>query len=98
MLFRTRYATKVRVKSNSLAKDHIEPYVPSAINANCVVLEDSELAAAQELQIECIPEVLLNEREVENIIDNPSELIQDDGLGIYVLMNQNKKFLTLRRR
>ena len=42
MLFRSRYGTKITIKSEKLAKDHIEPYVPAAINANLMSFDSDE--------------------------------------------------------
>lgn len=93
ILFRTRYGTKVVIKSERLAKDHIEPYNPNPINAapvvadtNCVIFADSELAAARELQAKVIPDVFLHEWAVENVLDSPEDLIQDAGMGNYVIL------------
>lgn len=42
MLFRTRYGTKVTIKYELLAKNHIEPYVSSLVNANMLAFDEEE--------------------------------------------------------
>lgn len=42
MLFRTRYGTKVTIRVELAATDHIEPYTPSPINMNCTLNEEKE--------------------------------------------------------
>lgn len=104
MLFRTRYGTKVTIKSERLAKDHIEPYNPSPINVvpiavdtNCVIFTDSELASTQELQVEAILDMLLHEWAVENVLDSPKDLIQDDGMGNYVILEPGTEIPNLEK-
>lgn len=104
MLFRTRYGTKVTIKSEKLAKDHIEPYNPSPINVvptvvdtNCVIFSDSELAAAQELQAEAIPDVLLHEWAVENVLDSLVDFIQDASMGNYVMLEPDAEVPNLEK-
>lgn len=104
MLFRTRYGTKVTIKSKKLAKDHIEPHNPSlvnvapmAANTNCVTFTNSELVVAQELQPEAIPDVPLHEWVVENLLDSPEDLIQDVGMGNYVILEPDTKIPNLEK-
>ena len=63
MLFRTRYGTKVTIKSELLAKNHIEPYVPSAVNANMLAFDEEEyhIAAKNRTQLDNVPDILLDE-------------------------------------
>lgn len=70
ILFRTRYGTRVTIRSKSLAKDHIEPYMSSIVNINTFISQEDELAATHELQSESVPEMLSNEWETQNVIDN----------------------------
>lgn len=86
MLFRTRYGTKVTIKSEALAKDNIEPYIPCAINANCLVLEEGDVLPSFEAktQTEDIPDILLDECAAENILETECSPVIDAGMGNYV--------------
>lgn len=52
MLFRTRYGTKVTIKSEPVAKNHIEPYNLSVVNAttvvNCALFDQEDITTANE--------------------------------------------------
>lgn len=66
--FRTRYDTKVTIKLELLANDHIESYIPKPINANLSIHNHEEQPAIQEPNtlIECIPDLILDKWEAEN--------------------------------
>lgn len=42
VLFRTRYGTKVTIRVEHVANDHVEPYTPSPINMNYTLHEEKE--------------------------------------------------------
>lgn len=42
MLFRIRYDTKVTIRVEPIANDHIEPYTPSLINMNYTLHEEKK--------------------------------------------------------
>ena len=79
MLFRTRYGTKVTIKSKLLAKDHIEPYVPSALNENLVSFdkEDYDSDFEDKNRVDDIPNILLDEQVIllKIIIQNSMMLV-----------------------
>lgn len=49
MLFRNIYATKDTIKSEPIAKDHLEPYVPTPINTNCTLSDLEDCLVARDL-------------------------------------------------
>ena len=63
MLFRTRYGTKVTIKFELLARNHIEPYVPSALNANFLSFDEEEhdIIVKARTQLDDILNILLDE-------------------------------------
>lgn len=68
MLFMRKSGTKVVIKLEPLAKDHIEPYTPSVINVNCTIVYYEYHPVIQELNthIEGVPSFLLDEWGDEN--------------------------------
>ena len=91
MLFRTRYGTKVIIKSESLAKDHIEPYVPCAINANLVSFEKEDHAGDFEdkARLDDIPDILLDEWAENHTSEDHHLDFYHTGLGNYVIQEQD---------
>ncbi len=86
MLFRTRYGTKLTIKSEGLARNHIEPYIPNMINANCVAFDQNENSVVSEAstQVENIPDILLDEWATKNALGNQRNTILEVGLGNYI--------------
>ena len=86
MLLRTCYGTKVTIKFEGLAKDHIEPYIPNVLNANCVAFDQNENPYILETktQVENILDILLEEWEIEDSLISQNNTILDVGLGNYM--------------
>ena len=63
MLFRTRYGTKVMIKFELLVRNHIEPYVPSVVNANFLAFDEEEhdIHVEARTQLDSIPDILFDE-------------------------------------
>ena len=72
MLFRTRYGIKVTIKSEFLVKDHIEPYVPSALNANLVSFdkEDHDSDFEDKTHLDDILDILLEEWAASHVVED----------------------------
>ncbi len=92
MLFRTCYGTKVTIKSERLAKNHIEPYCPSTINVisdaptvNIERVGDPVAVIRDSYENSSIPDVLLREWAEENIVDSPSDKVVEASMGNYVI-------------
>lgn len=68
LYFKTRYGTKVTIKSESLVKNHIEPYNPSPINSSCVIMDQDETPdySAYNTQTEAYPDIFLDEWATRN--------------------------------
>ena len=76
MLFRTRYGTKVTIQSEPIAKNHIEPYSPSPINANLMINELEDNGVESQTPIEGIPDILLDEWVVQDQIQDVAALVE----------------------
>ncbi|KAH9294238.1 hypothetical protein KI387_040557, partial [Taxus chinensis] len=63
MLFRTRYGTKVTIRSEPIANFHIEPHTPSQINANCSAFDQEDYPGTDEAdtKVGSIPDLTLDE-------------------------------------
>ena len=92
MLFRTRYGTKVTIKSELLAKIHIEPYVPSAINANLLAFDEEEchIAVENRTQLDNVPDILLDEWAASQTYENQYCHMENADLGTYIIHEQNE--------
>ena len=92
MLFRTRYGTKVTIKSELLAKNHIEPYVPSAVNANLLAFDEEEChtATKNRTQLDNVPDVLLDEWTSSQTYKNQFYHMTNVDLGTYIIHEQNE--------
>lgn len=87
MFFRTIYGTKVTIKLELLANDHIEPYIPSVVNANLSIQESNEQPDIPDpnTPIEGIPDVVLDEWVVENDEEDPFNHMEELELGVYMI-------------
>lgn len=68
MFFKTKHGTKVTIKSEAIENDHIEPYVPPAINDNLSILDKEEYPMAKKFdtQVDGILDMILDEWAAEN--------------------------------
>lgn len=68
MFFRTRYGTKVTIKSEAISNDYIEPYVPPTMNANLFILDQEDYSMAKELvtQVDGFLDLILGEWATDN--------------------------------
>lgn len=93
LFFRTRYDTKVTIKLEPLAKDHIKTYVPSLTNTNLAFdeqdKEDRLVVPDPNTLIEGIPNIILDEWAAENHETDPFNHMDKIGLGIYMIHEQN---------
>ena len=87
MLFRTRYGTEVTIKSELLARNHIEPYVPSALNANFLAFDEEEhdIPAEARTQLDDIPNILLDEWALSQTYENHFYDLKNADLRTYVI-------------
>ena len=97
MLFRTRYGTKVTIKSELLAENHIEPYAPSVVNANLLAFNEEECHTTTEnrTQLDNIPDILLDEWASSQTYKNQFYHITSADLGTYIIHEQKKVIPTL---
>ncbi|KAH9315793.1 hypothetical protein KI387_024420, partial [Taxus chinensis] len=58
-----RYGTKVTIRSEPIAKFHIEPHTPSQINANCLAFDQEDYQSTDEAdtKVGSIPDLTLDE-------------------------------------
>ncbi|KAH9301894.1 hypothetical protein KI387_013477 [Taxus chinensis] len=91
MLFRTKYSTKATIRSEPIANNHIEPYLPSAINANCIIIDEEDQLVDKEPNtlLEGIPNLLLDEWGTESHEFDPYKHIEEVGLGTYCLHEED---------
>ena len=91
MLFRTRYGTKVTIKSKLLARNHIKPYVPSIVNANLLAFDEEEhdIAVETRTQLDSIADILLDEWASSQTCENHFYRLQNADLGTYVIHEQD---------
>ncbi|KAH9293403.1 hypothetical protein KI387_041394, partial [Taxus chinensis] len=63
MLFRTMYGTKATIRSEPIAKFHIEPYTTSRINTNYSVFDQEDYPSIDEAdtKVGSIPDLTLDE-------------------------------------
>ncbi|KAH9316111.1 hypothetical protein KI387_024738, partial [Taxus chinensis] len=91
MLFRTRYGAKATIRSEPIVDYHIESYVPSPINANCLAFDQEDLLNTSEVdtKVGCIPDLTLNEWVVKRHAFDPYKEMEESELGVYCLHEEN---------
>ena len=91
MLFRTRYGTKVTIKFEFLARNHIEPYIPSSVNANFLAFDEEEhdIPVEARTQLKYVPDMLLDEWVLSQTYENHFYDLKNVDLGTYVIHEQD---------
>ena len=92
MLFRTRYGTKVTIKSEFLAKNHIEPYVPSAVNENLLAFDEEQCHTTIEnwTHLDNVPDILLDEWASSQTYENQYYHMRNAELVTYIIHKKNE--------
>lgn len=86
LYFRTRYGTKVRIKSKAFAKTHVEPYTPSPINANLMYHEQESSDFESETSDQKILDIALDEWVERNLEeDDPFKNMDISGIGMFII-------------
>lgn len=91
LCFRTWYGTKVTIKSEPQATCHLEPYTPSPINEDLAIRDHEELPPIQDpdTPIQGIPDVNLDEWATQNIAEDPFINMDEIGLGVYMIHEED---------
>ncbi|KAH9296663.1 hypothetical protein KI387_044243 [Taxus chinensis] len=91
MIFRTRYGTKATIRSEPIVNFHIEPHVPSPINANCSAFDQEEWSNDLETgtKVEGIPYLTLDEWANKSHEFDPYKEIEESELGVYSVHEEN---------
>ncbi|KAH9312488.1 hypothetical protein KI387_027523, partial [Taxus chinensis] len=80
---KTRYGAKATIRSEPIANFHIEPHVPSPINANCSAFDQEECSNDLEIgtKVEGIPDLTLDEWANKSHEFDPYKEIEESKLG-----------------
>ncbi|KAH9316976.1 hypothetical protein KI387_018745, partial [Taxus chinensis] len=86
-----RYGAKDTIRYEPIEKFHIEPYVPSPINANFSSFDQEYFPSTLEMNTKVggIPDLTLDEWENKRHSFDPYKEMEEAELGIYCLHKEN---------
>ncbi|KAH9306060.1 hypothetical protein KI387_010464, partial [Taxus chinensis] len=92
MLFRTRYGTKVTIRSEPIANFHIEPHTPRQINANCSAFDQEDYPNTDEAdtKVGSILDLTLDEWARKVHAFDPYQEVEESELGFYCIHEENQ--------
>ncbi|KAH9311632.1 hypothetical protein KI387_026667, partial [Taxus chinensis] len=92
MLFRTRYGTKVTIRSEPIANFHIEPHTSSQINANYSAFDQEDYLNTDEADTKfgSIPDLTLDEWASKVHDFDPYQEVEESELGVYYIHEENQ--------
>ncbi|KAH9301360.1 hypothetical protein KI387_012943, partial [Taxus chinensis] len=93
----TRYGTKATIRSEPIAKFHIEPHTPSLINANCSAFDQEDYPSTDEADTKfgSILDLTLDKWASKVHDFDPYKETEESELGVYYMHEENQPILSI---